>query len=407
VSADDDMPGTYGELAKVDELLWSAWVGFCDQLKEAGKLVFSHDAPANEENRAAGFEYLARYLPKALDQMFNCRDPLYPQLFWLQTPTSKSFGDNPDCTYFAGWVDGEHAYRLVGNRGSVKWVNFNVGSADVEVYKKDFGNTIGNDELVTNWDGSFEIIMSQEPHGGNWLRTVPGLNRIYIRQFFGNWDTETRMTMRIERVDEFGPPPPATAEDVAGRLNETVRWLREDSEYWTKFVSYYRPWPNRFIEGTPAWMNSDAGRAKLNRSFWFCHWEVEPDEALIIAVRPPRCSYWNFEFLNEWMISMDYRYRLSSINSEQAVLEEDDSLLIVVSHADPGVPNWLDCSGFTSGQIDQRWVEADDYPELQTQLVKLAQLESTLPANVRRISPEGRAEQLWRRKVGVDRRFPV
>ena len=405
--SDDDIPGNYGQLAKTDELLWSAWVDFCDQLKEAGKLVFSHDAPVNEQNRAAGFEYLARYLPKALDQMFNCKDPLYPQLFWLQTPTSKSFGDNPDCTYFAGWVDGEHTYRLVGNRGSVKWVNFNVGSADVEVYKKDFGHTIVNDDLITNWDGSFEIIMSQEPHEGNWLKTVPGLNRIYIRQFFGNWDTETRMSLRIERIDQAGPPPPPDPGDVADRLHETIEWLREDSEYWTRFVSYYRPWPNQFIEGTPAWMNSDAGRVRINRSFWFCHWEVQPDEALIIRVRPPSCTYWNFEFLNEWMISMDYRYRISSINSEQAVLEDDGSLIIVVSHADPGVPNWLDCAGFTSGQINQRWVEADEYPVLETELVTLKDLERSLPKTTRQIDPAGRAEQLRRRKAGVDRRFPV
>jgi hypothetical protein len=404
---DDDRPGTFGQLAGTDDLLWSAWTNFCDQLKEAGKVVFNHDAPVNERNRAAGFEYMARYLPKALDQMFNTRDPLYPQLFWLQTPTSKSFGDNPDCTYFAGWVDGEHTYRLVGNRGSVKWVNFNVGSADVEVYKKDFGNTITNDALITNWDGSFEIIMSQEPHQGNWLKTVPGLNRIYIRQFFGNWDTETRMSLSIERVGQDGTPPPPTADDVARRLGETIEWLKEDSEYWTKFVSYYRPWPNKFIEGTPAWMQSDAGRVRINRSFWFCHWTVQPDEALIISVRPPRCTYWNFEFLNEWMISMDYRYRISSINSEQAVLEDDGTVIIVVSDTDPGVPNWLDCAGFTSGQINQRWVEADEYPDFETKLVKLKELDASLPDNVRRIDAAGRAQQLRRRKAGVDRRFPV
>jgi hypothetical protein len=410
MSSGDNMPASYGELAKTDELLWSAWVDFCDQLKEAGKLVFNHDAPVNELNRASGFEYLARYLPKALDQMFNCRDPLYPQLFWLQTPTSKSFGDNPDCTYFAGWVHSDYTYRLVGNRGSVKWVNFNVGSADIEVYKKTFGHTIVNDDLITEWDGSFEIIMSQEPHEGNWLQLDPGLNRVYIRQFYGNWDTETRMSCRIERVDLDGPAPPPTAEDVARRLDETMQWLREDSEYWTKFVSYYRPWPNQFIEGTPKWMNSDAGRVRINRSFWFCHWEVEPDEALIIQVRPPRCNYWNFEFLNEWMISMDYRYRISSINGEQAVYEDDGSVVIVVSHVDPGVPNWLDCGGYTSGQIDQRWVEVfegEEYPEFQTKLVKLGDLGASLPANVRRIDPAGRAQQVRRRKIGVDKRFPV
>jgi hypothetical protein len=403
----DDMPGTYGELGEVDEFLWSSWVEFCDELKEAGKLVFGHDAPANEQNRAAGFEYLARYLPKALDQEFNSKDPLYPQLFWLQTPTSKSFGDNPDCTYFAGWVDGEHTYRLVGNRGSVKWVNFNVGPADVEEYKKDGGSIITNDELITNWDGSFEIIMSQQPHEGNWLRTYPGLNRIYIRQFFGSWDTETRMSLRVERVDLTAPPPPPTAKDVGRRLTETIRWLREDSELWARFVSYYRKWPNEFIYGPPDFMGAEGLSAAMKRTVQFCHWVVQPDEALLITFRPPPCFYWNFEFLNEWFISMDYRYRISSINSEQGVVEDDGTVIVVVSHTDPGVPNWLDCAGFTSGQINQRCVEAEEHPSAHAKLVKLARLHESLPADVRRIDVAGRADQLRRRKVGVDRRFPV
>jgi hypothetical protein len=402
-------PSANADSTLVDQVLWSAWVDFCDQLREAGRLVFTHDAPANEENRAAGFEYIAHYIPKALDEMFNHRDPLYPQLFWLQTPTSKSFGDNPDCTYFAGWVDGEHTYRLVGNRGSVRWVNFNVGPADIEEYKKDFGSTIKNEDLTTNWDGSFEILLSQEHHEGNWLRTRPGLNRIFIRQFFGNWDTETRMSLRIERVDQADPPPPPTAADVARRLGETVRWLREDSELWARWVSYYRKWPNKFVYGPPDFLGdyiNEEERA-TDRSVRFCHWVVQPDEALVITVRPPRCTFWNFEFLNEWMISMDYRYRISSINSQQAVLEKDGSVLVVVSHADPGVPNWLDCAGFTSGQIDQRWVDAEESPIPEAKLVKLADLDATLPKDVLRIDADGRVKQLRRRKAGVDLRFPV
>jgi hypothetical protein len=392
-------------MEKVDELLWSAWVGFCDQLKDAGRLVFDHDAPVNEQNRAAGFEYLARYLPKALDVVFN-RDPLHPQLFWLQTPTSKSFGDNPDCTYFEAYVDGERDYRLVGNRGSVKWVNFSVGPADAEEYRKRFVSLL-NDDLVTNWDGSFEIVMSQKPRSGNWLRLVPGVNRVFIRQFFGQWDSEVPMRLRIEAMETAGPPPPPTADDVARRLGNTIEWLKADSAYWARFVSHYRPWPNEFIKGTPPWVTNNGGADTILRSLWFCHWQVQPDEALIITVVPPRCSFWNFEFLNEWMISMDYRYRFSSINGEQAILEEDGSLLIVVSHVDPGVPNWLDCAGFTSGQIDQRWVEADDHPQPQAKLVKLSDLDASLPAHAHRISPVGRAEQIRRRKIGVDRRFPV
>ena len=42
-------------------------------------------------------------------------------------------------------------------------------------------------DLITNWDGSFEIIVSPDEHPGNWLRTVPDVSQITIRQFFGDW----------------------------------------------------------------------------------------------------------------------------------------------------------------------------------------------------------------------------
>ncbi len=384
------------DIEATDELLWKAWSDFCDQLKEAGRLVFEHSAPPNPLNHAAGFEYLARYIPKALDQKFNCADPLYPQLFWLQTPTSKSFGDNPDCTYLAGWVDGEHQYRLVGNRGSVKWVSFIVGPS-----------VINNRDLVTEWDGSFSITVGPDRHEGNWLRTEPGLNRVFIRQFFGEWDTETPMRVRIERVDLDGPPPPPTADGVARRLGETIQWLREDSQMWSRFVDYYRQWPNRFVAGVPTWLGGDGGVSDLGRSLNFCHWVVEPDEALVIRVRPPECFWWNFEMNNEWHNSVDYRYRLSSLNSEQAVVERDGTVVIVLSHVDPGVPNWLDAGGYTSGEINQRWVEAVDHPLPETALVKWDELADALGAQITTIDTAGRAEQLRRRKVGVDRRFSL
>jgi hypothetical protein len=57
--------------------------------------------------------------------------------------------------------------------------------------------------------------------------------------------------------------------------------------------------------------------------------------------------------------------------------------------------------------VNQRWVEAEDHPVPAARLVKVADLPPLLPSNARRISAEERREQLHRRKIGVDRRFPV
>ena len=384
-----------GELAAADEMLWNAWSRFCDELKEAGQLIFQHDGPANVQNRAAGFEYLARYLPKALDHTFNS-DPMYPQLFRLQTPTSKSFGDNPDCTYLVSFLDGAETYRIVGNRGSVKWVSFLIEPG-----------VINNSDLITNWDGSFEIVLSAQEHPGNWIPLKPRLNRLLVREFFGSWHGEEPMRLSIERVGQKGPPPPPTPEDVSRRLIDTVKWLRDDSTRWSRFVSYYRQWPNEFLQQMPDFLATDGYQGRLQRLFSFCHWQVEHDEALVITVKPPRCLWWNFEMNNEWMNTVDFRYRLSTLNSEQAVLNDDGTLVIVLSHADPGIPNWLDGGGYTSGEINQRWLESDGNPVPQARRVKFADLAQALPAGTPRIDERGRREQIRLRKAGTDRRFPA
>jgi hypothetical protein len=379
-----------------DDLLAQAWADFCDGLNEAGRLAFREQAPATPLDRAAGIQYLSRLIGKALNQRLEFNDPLHPELWLLQTPTSKYFGDNPDCTYLAGVVHGDHAYRLSGHRGTVTWVSFGAG-----------GSALNDSQLRTEPDGSFEVALSAREQPGNWLQLQPGRpNRLLIRQFFGEWDTEEPMRLRIERVGGGGTPEPPTPEVVADGLRRAVAWLRRESEYWADWIDWYGQWPNEFVPGVPDWSATDAGIAVLNRAVNSCHWRLAPDEALVIDVRPPpRAAFWNFELNNYWLNSVDYRYRLSSVNSKQAALEPDGSVWVVVAREDPGVPNWLDTAGHPAGFVCQRWVDADRSPLPAARVVKLAELDGALPAGARRTTPAERREQLRRRKLGVERRF--
>lgn len=387
-----------------DEALQKAWEEFCEKIKSAGQLVFRQTAPSTPLDRATGFQYLSRYISKALNEKFEFNDPLYPQLWPLQTPTNKSFGDNPDCTYLVTWIDSAYTYRLVGNRGTVSWVSFLTQVRDVP---PSASSALNNRQLKTEWDGSFEITLSEKEHPGNWLKIGPGPTYLFIRQFFGEWDTEEPMTVRIERVGAEGQqPPPLTPERLMRGLTESADWMLQDSARWVDWVDFYRGKPNQFVSGMPSWAG-DGATGSLGRSLQFCYWKIQPDEALIFEVTPPRCSYWNFELANYWFTSVDYRYRFSSLNGKQAVHEDDGSVRIAVSHADPAIPNWLDTSGHCVGMVNQRWVEAESHPTPSARLVKLSDLPSVLPANARRISQEERREQLRRRKIGVDRRFPV
>jgi hypothetical protein len=309
------------------------------------------------------------------------------------TPTSKHFGDNPDCTYLAGVVHGDHRYRISGRRGTVTWVSFAAG-----------GSALNDRELQVGRDGAFEIALAAEEQPGNWLPLQPGRpNRMMIRQFFGAWDLEEPMQLRIERVGGTGDvPEPPGPEAVADGLRRAVAWLRSESELWADWIDWYGRWPNEFVPGVPDWHATDAGIAALNRAVNSCQWRLGPDEALVITVKPPeRFAFWNFELNNYWLNSVDYRYRLSSVNAKQAVLEEDGSVCVVVAHEDPGVPNWLDTAGHGVGFVCQRWVDAMESPLPTARVMSLRDLDPSFC----RISPDERSEQLRRRKLGVDRRF--
>ena len=294
-----------------DERLRAAWADFCSRLQEAGELVFRDTAPATPLDRATGFRYLARYVTKALHEKLEFDDPEHPQLWMLQTPTHKSFGDNPDCTYHVARIDGAHTYRIVGQprHGEMGVVPRVSGRSEQRRPRGRVGRQLRG-------------LARSRGIPKNWIRTEPGATQVMIRQFFGDWATEEPMRMRIERVGDSSPPAPLTPDALIAGLDATIGWLVEDTNRWADWIDFYRDHPNEFVTGMPEWTGGGAQSA-LGRLLHFCYWQVQPDEALVIRVTPPRCSYWNFELGNYWMNSADYRYRLSSLNSEQAVLEDD------------------------------------------------------------------------------------
>jgi hypothetical protein len=89
------------------------------------------------------------------------------------------------------------------------------------------------------------------------------------------------------------------------------------------------------------------------------------------------------------------------------VVEEDGSVRIVVVHRDPGVPNWLDASGWSEGSTNYRGVLSQAAPDFRSRVVKVSELPEELPGGARTITAEARVEQLRRRRAGVAKRFPI
>ncbi|MBK6286102.1 MAG: DUF1214 domain-containing protein [Gammaproteobacteria bacterium] len=384
--------------------LAAAWDRFCDDLKAAGRIPLREQVPPYSLDRAAGFQQIARNISLALQFNYEYKDPLFPELARYFDPTRKQGGDNSDCVYVGAQINGTDLYRISGDRGTSRYFSVVAVETGTTPWGGRVVSTLYGHELKTEVDGSFELLIGPDPQPGNWLRTTPGTFRVTIRQYFADWENERPLRAQIDRISGPAlPPPQLSPAGLAQGLGDAGRWLQDSIEYWPAMLEKWKDYPNQFrsywqleknrIDATP-------GGDPL-----VCYWQLPPDEALIIRVVPPQCVFWGVEFGNCWWETMDYRYRLSNTNMHYARLEDDGELIVVVAHTDPGLPNWLDCSGFAAGYITYRWMLSERQPIPQCTQIEFSALSDHVPATVRRITPAERREQLAARRRGVTRRF--
>ena len=405
-----------------DDALKAAWDRYCDDLRRAGDLVFKDGAPSSGPERAEGFRFLSQAIRLGLEFFVENDMPEFPYLMRYFGPTRKQVGDNADANYLGAFIDGANTYRIVGNRGTADWLVFTVlrePSPDSFMYEigapynmvLDAEPLLGT-ELDVDWDGSFVVTLSPDSHPGNWIRTTPATRAVRIRQFFGEWESAVPMRVRIERVGGEGAPPLFSPERWVSAIGEAGRFAVTSTGFSGGGQTPVDPPPVNVMVAQPllgTGGESAIGKPDANQRGVgaLCRWALTPDEALIVEFVPQPARFWLFELDNPWASTMDYRWRLSSVNGTQAVAEDDGSIRVVIAHRDPGVPNWLDASGWSRGAVFYRGLLSERVPEFRCRVVPVDGLASGLPAGARRIDAAGRRDQLRRRATGVLRRFPA
>jgi len=386
-----------------EQTLRAAWNNFCDELKSAGDIAFRETAASNPVDRAAAVRLLSRNIGLALMFEFENKDPKHPELLHYFNPIRKQGGDNTDALYVGAPINGVDTYRITGKRGTSRYFGVTVVEKGDTPWGGGVASVLFGDQFKVEPDGSFELFLSPDPHPGNWLKTTPNSFRVTFRQFFADWEGEEPMDARIDILTGDGKPPVLTPEDVSDGLGAAAHWVKWSVTYWADMIEKWKVQPNRFLSYRQ--LDDNKIDATPGGEPMIAYWMLPTDEAIIVKVKPPKAKYWALEFGNYWWETMDYRYRLSSTNCHHAVLEDDGELLVVISHDDPGLPNWLDPSGHSEGYMTFRWMLAESAPVPSAQQIKRADLEKRLPADVKRITPEGRREQLESRRRGINHRF--
>jgi hypothetical protein len=400
-----------------DAALRDAWKQFCERLQAAGDRVFKDYNPPAPLHRADAFRFLTQNLGQAFDLALETKDTRYPVLHTFVTPFCKLGGDCADFVYQQAWIDGASVYKISGNRGTARFLNFTVQGPRPEKQpgtewpslNEPFGdipeaNLFGH-QLETQWDGSFELFIGGARRGPNWLPTTPGSRKLFLRQGFDRW-TELPARMRIERVDMTEPRPVPTPTDMVQAMDWAGRFLTGTMNDWPDHPYQYSGGVvdsvnvNAFPEArADAASDRRRGRAAAN----MC-WQLAADEALILEFNS-HDGFWMMTNMGVFFNSMDYLYRPVSYTPSRTKVDADGKIRLILSHDDPGFHNWMDTQGFERGNVTYRNLMSEAQAIFRTQVVKRSRLADALPPDTAKVSPEQRVRQMRERFDGIRQRY--
>ena len=111
-----------------------------------------------------------------------------------------------------------------------------------------------------------------------------------------------------------------------------------------------------------------------------------------------------------WYISLDYINHQTSLTADQARIDPDGMLRFVISERDPGVANWLECTGHRRGYVQIRWqrLSRDLGPATgrRSRWSPFADLPSALPYHEQaRVTPAEYAARIAARQAAVAARM--
>ncbi len=364
------------------------------QAREQARGLLLSDATASTADGAAG-------LDRALDQWLIAQvvatinnDPSRPKLFWAIDNTPRQwFGhvfpggavaiDNPDNVNRTAALDGRWSYVLEGKLGkpAAAQTSFNVtGAKGGQLRWGDAIATLINHDIVTDADGRFSITLDQTPANGrsNHLQLVDGPLTLAVRDSHSDWRQQpTAFSLRVVAGPELlaQKNEQALAEESAAGLSEFVKyWLAFKNTFWNTPPYNEMVGPN-FRKSEGGWGTQAGGRFLL-----------AADEALVITTTSGGAEYTGFQISDAWTISPTPIYLSTSRNLTQSHANPDGTYTYVVALVDPGTANWIDTAGLHEGWFMLRWQnlpqDADGAALVKSvRVVKLAQLQTALPAN--------------------------
>lgn len=361
----------------------AAWDDYCETVRRAGAMIDRFGDAVDDLDRAEWYRFVTRLMRNGVERFVENCEPERPRL--RDTPWRQSINfQSPDQDHLlAEFVDGQHDYRITGNRGTIPyfvmaswtapqpddigardWASRGVeGLAEFDPAMLHTTGFLQSDTIRFGADGAFEVIVSREKPEDDvdWLPITGDCVGLLVRTVYHLREETIAPTMRIERMDGAPPRPirPADMADALAKSGQVVLGYCELVRSWWQDNLGKRP--NR-IRFSRAVYLSNGGVP--DRHHGFGTWACGRDEALVITFTPTPCDYWIFQLCNMWQENLDtYEHGGGHVQKYRARYEADGSIRIVVAAQDPGVGgNWIDPYGHAHGGMSLRLIKTEGEP---------------------------------------------
>ncbi|OBJ56372.1 hypothetical protein [Mycobacterium sp. 1423905.2] len=355
-------------------------------IAEAEKLVAEAPFIETEADLLEGLQYLAGCIAACTHLAFDYeRD--HPFLQSGTGPFAKMGLDNPDTLYFGTRVHADHDYVVTGRRGTTTDLSFQLLGGEYTDDNVPASQAAFDDrELDIAEDGSFQ-----------WRVRPTSNGQLVIREVYGDW-SQQRGTLAISRLDTAGTaPPPLTRHTIEKRYATAGKQLVNRVKTWLQFPQwFYLDIPvntmvaPRLTPGGLATQYSSAG-----------HFELRPDQALVITLPVTDAPYLGFQLGSMWYISLDYINHQTSLNATQAQQDPDGKIRIVVAEQNPGVTNWVETVGHRRGFLQFRWQRVSrQLSEADGPTVELVDVDA-IPASLPYFDHNKISEDDWRARIAL------
>jgi hypothetical protein len=382
---------------------------FTDAIREAEAVIRAAPHVRSELDLLEGYDYLAGSIRAALQAAW-AHDREQPYFIRSATPYTKLGLDNPDTLYFSARVRDDAEYVVSGVRGTTADLSFQVLNGDYSpVQVPDSLTAFDDRDFAIAADGSFELrfgpARTDAPRG--YFTLGAGAAMLLVREVYSDWTNERPGMIRIRRVDAEGEASRApTQDEIARRYRLAGKALLGQLRTFIAFPQrFYLELPvNTLTEPrlTPGGLTTQYSSAG--------HYELADDQVMLVTVPASEAPYQGIQLGSMWYISMDFVRHQTSLTAHQARLDPDGKLRFVISERNPGLANWLECTGYRRGYVQIRWqrlsraLTAADGPAVE--VVAFDELPRKLPFyDGGRVSPQEWKERIAARQDAVAARM--